>query len=50
MFEIINIIRIHAPISRVFTVLTSSGEIPTFYPLEKVDSKWELGSEVLYKG
>jgi uncharacterized protein YndB with AHSA1/START domain len=50
MFEIIKVIRIHASNSRVFTALTSSEEIPTFYPLEQVDSKWELGSEVLYKG
>jgi len=50
VFEIIKVIRIHAPNSRVFSALTSSEEIPTFYPLEKVDSKWELGSEVLYKG
>ena len=50
MFEIIKVIKIRASTNRVFTALTSSDEIPTFYPLKKVDSKWVLGSDVLYKG
>ena len=50
MFEIIKVIKIRASRSRVFSALTSSDEIPIFYPLKKVDSKWEVGSDVLYKG
>ena len=49
MSEIKKVIKICAPMSRVFSALTSSDEIPAYYPLKQVDSTWELGSEVLYK-
>ncbi len=35
---------------RVFSALTSSVEIPQFYPLKSVESTWTVGGEVLYKG
>lgn len=50
MFEIEKIIEINAPKGRVFKALTSSSEIPEYYPLKEVVSTWEVGSEVLYKG
>jgi len=43
-------ILIDAPVERVFSALTSSDEIPQFYPLKSVESTWTVGSEVLYKG
>ena len=39
-----------ASIERVFTALTASEEIPRFFPLNGVKSKWLVGSEVLYHG
>ena len=36
--------------SRIFTALTSSQEIPNYFPLKKVKSTWQQGSEVLYQG
>ncbi|MBY4677417.1 SRPBCC family protein [Marinobacterium arenosum] len=50
MFEIEKVIKINAPKARVFQALTSSNEIPKYYPLNEVVSTWEVGSEVLYKG
>jgi len=41
---------IDAPVERVFSALTSSLEIPQFYPLKSVESTWEVGADVLYKG
>ena len=43
-------IRIDASIDRVFKALTDSEEIPRFFPLNEVNSKWLVGSEVLYHG
>jgi uncharacterized protein YndB with AHSA1/START domain len=50
MFVIKKIIKISAPISRVFSALTTSNEILAYYPLKEVNSEWVLGSQVLYKG
>jgi len=41
---------IEATAERVFSALTSSVEIPQFYPLKSVESTWTVGGEVLYKG
>ena len=49
-FTIEKQIRLEAPIESVFAALTSSEEIPKYFPLKSVDSTWEVGSEVLYKG
>ena len=43
-------IQLDASIERVFTALTASEEIPRFFPLNGVKSKWLVGSEVLYHG
>lgn len=43
-------IQMDASIERVFTALTDSEEIPQFFPLNSVKSKWLVGSEVLYHG
>jgi len=43
-------ILIDAPVERVFSALTSSDEIPQFYPLKSVESTWEVGGDVLYRG
>lgn len=50
MFEIKKMVRIGAPIDRVFTALTSSDEIIKYYPLKEVQSTWKLGADVLIKG
>ncbi|MEH6458229.1 MAG: SRPBCC family protein [Cocleimonas sp.] len=50
MFEISKKIHINASREQLFMTLTSSEEIPKYYPLIEVQSQWELGSEVLYKG
>ena len=50
MFVIKKIIKISAPISSVFSALTTSNEILAYYPLKEVNSEWVLGSQVLYKG
>ena len=36
--------------SRIYAALTSSEEIPRYYPLNAVESTWQQGAEVLYKG
>lgn len=50
MFEIEKVIQISAPRDRIFSAITSSNEIPKYYPLKEVVSTWEVGAEVLYKG
>lgn len=50
MFEIEKVVQISAPMTKVFEALTSSNEIPKYYPLKEVLSTWKVGSEVLYKG
>ncbi len=50
MFEIKKSVQIRASRERVFKALTTSDEIPKFFPLNEVTSAWEPGSEVLYKG
>lgn len=39
-----------APIEKVFSALTDNEEITKYFPLNSVESTWEVGSEVLYKG
>lgn len=43
-------IQINAAAERVFTALTSSEEIPLFFPLKSVESQWIIGGSVLYNG
>ncbi len=50
MFEVEKTVQISASREKVFRALTSSDEIPKFFPLKEVTSTWEPGSEVLYKG
>ncbi len=49
-FNIEKKVVINAPIGKVFDVLTNSNEIPKYYPLLSVESDWNEGGEVLYKG
>jgi uncharacterized protein YndB with AHSA1/START domain len=49
-FTIEKQIGLKAPIESVFSALTNSEEIPKYFPLKSVESTWEVGSEVLYKG
>jgi uncharacterized protein YndB with AHSA1/START domain len=49
-FKIHKELKIAAPIDRVFKALTTSEEIPKYFPLKYVESEWGVGSEVLYKG
>jgi uncharacterized protein YndB with AHSA1/START domain len=48
--EIKKYIKIKAPMNRVYSALTSSEEIPSYFPLNEVKSTWQQGSEVLYQG
>jgi uncharacterized protein YndB with AHSA1/START domain len=41
---------IGAPIAKVFSALTSSEQIPKYYPLNSVESDWIVGSPILNKG
>jgi uncharacterized protein YndB with AHSA1/START domain len=41
---------IGASIEKVFSALTSSEEIPKYYPLKSVESDWIVGSSILNKG
>ena len=50
VFTIEKEIELKAPIESVFSALTNSDEIPKFFPLKSVESTWEVGNEVLYKG
>lgn len=50
MREVKKLIEIKAPVERVFRALTTSEEIPKYYPLIEVESTWKLGADVLYKG
>ena len=50
MFKISKVIHINASRDRIFLALTNSKEILKYYPLNEVQSEWELGSEVHYKG
>ena len=50
MFEIKKNINIEASMGRVYSALTSSEEIPNYFPLNAVKSAWQQGSEVLYTG
>jgi uncharacterized protein YndB with AHSA1/START domain len=50
MFEIAKSINISASRECVYSALTSSEEIPKYFPLKEVESIWQIGSEVLYKG
>ena len=50
MFEIRKSININAPREYVYSVLTSSEEIPKYFSLKEVESTWQTGLEVLYKG
>jgi uncharacterized protein YndB with AHSA1/START domain len=50
MFEITKSISINATRECVYSALTSSEEIPKYFPLKEVESAWQAGSEVLYKG
>jgi uncharacterized protein YndB with AHSA1/START domain len=43
-------ILIEAPVERVFTALTSSEEIPQYFPLRSVESEWQPGAAVRYNG
>jgi uncharacterized protein YndB with AHSA1/START domain len=43
-------VEIGAPIEGVFASLTNSDEVVKYFPLKSVESKWEDGNEVLYKG
>jgi uncharacterized protein YndB with AHSA1/START domain len=49
-FKIKKELKVSASIERVFKALTSSEEIPKYFPLQSVESRREVGSEVLYKG
>jgi len=49
-FTIKKEITINALPELVFDMLTDSDQIIKYYPLNEVVSKWEVGSEVLYKG
>ncbi len=49
-FKIEKKIVINSPIETVFGALTDSNEIPKYYPLRSVESDWNEGNEVLYKG
>jgi uncharacterized protein YndB with AHSA1/START domain len=50
MFEITKSININAPRECVYSALTSSEEVPKYFPLKEVESTWQTDSEVLYKG
>jgi uncharacterized protein YndB with AHSA1/START domain len=50
LFKITKSININAPREYVYSVLTSSEEIPKYFPMKEVESAWQTGSEVLYKG
>ena len=39
-----------APIEKVFSELTTSEEIPKYYPLISVESDWKIGSSIINKG
>ena len=41
---------VNAPSDRVYRALTNSVEITKYYPLNSVESTWEVGGEVLYCG
>lgn len=41
---------IGAPNEKVFSALTSSEEIPKYYPLVSVESDWEIGRPILNTG
>lgn len=49
-FTIQKEIEITAPAERIFLALTTSEEIPQYFPLQSVESEWKIGEEVLYKG
>ncbi|MDH5728120.1 MAG: SRPBCC domain-containing protein [Gammaproteobacteria bacterium] len=49
-FSIRKSIIIQAKPEQVFDALTSSEEIPKYFPVEEVISTWIEGAEVLYKG
>ena len=49
-FTIEKQIELKAPMERVFFTLINSEEIPKYFPLNSIESIWEVGSEVLYKG
>ena len=49
-FTIEKKIVLNIPIEKVFSALTNSQEIPRYFPLKSVESTWNVGSEVLYKG
>lgn len=50
MFEIRKTIAINASREQVFSALTNSDEILQYFPLNKVESDWQEGAEVFYKG
>lgn len=50
VFTIEKTIELKAPIESVFLALTNSEEIPKYFPLKSVESTWEVGCKVLYKG
>jgi uncharacterized protein YndB with AHSA1/START domain len=50
LFKITKSITINAPREYVYSVLTSSEEIPKYFPMKEVESTWQTDSEVLYKG
>ena len=50
MFETNKTIPLKAPIGKVFKALTNNEEIPKYFPLNSVESTWQEGAEVLYKG
>jgi len=49
-FSITKQIIIKASPEKVFATLTSSDEIPKYYPLNEVISSWQVGDSVHYKG
>lgn len=50
LFTIEKKILINSPIEDVFSSLTDSNVIIKYFPLTSVESEWEEGKEVLYKG
>ena len=49
-FSIQKEILINAPIESVFSALTTSDAILSYFPLISVESDWVVGGEVLYHG
>ncbi len=50
VFSIEKAVEIKASAERIFSALTDGDEIPKYFPLKSVESAWEIGGEVLYRG